>query len=190
MPDAILATISTAGLLETCLEFPYLIDIHFGKNYQNAFDGLLIKFNGLRELLKRPDLTDALIEKYISLSEEVKKVQSLSLVEQGVFSLRHFFLEFTLAQDVVIENLSKEQEESLFLLTAERAKIKRSYSDIFANYHDVAAALLHAKKIMKNEIVPANMKDPLMEFIQAPLYVEQNVVNYLNEYINYKSKLP
>ena len=32
MPDAILASISTAGLLETCLEFPYLLDIHNNNN--------------------------------------------------------------------------------------------------------------------------------------------------------------
>ena len=188
IPDAILSSISTAGLLETFLEFPYLIDIHFGKNYQNAFDGLLIKFNGLRELLKRPDFTDALIEKYISLSEEVKGVRMLSFVEQGKFSLHHFALEIMLAQDAVIENLSEEQEEALFFLSLERAKMKRNYPDIFANYHNVPAALLYTKKIMKDNIAPANMKEPMMEFIQAPLYVEQNVGNYLNEYINSKSR--
>ena len=33
MPDALLATISTEGLLETCLEFPYLIDIFHANNF-------------------------------------------------------------------------------------------------------------------------------------------------------------
>jgi hypothetical protein len=188
IPDAVLASISTAGLLETCLEFPYLIDIHFGNHYQQGFDGLLVKFNGFRELFKRSDLTDALIEKYISLGEEVKGTLIMSLVEQGKFSLRHFVLEFMLAQDVVINHLNVEQEEALFLLLLERAKIKKSFPDIFANYHSLPPALLYAKEIIKDNKASANMREPLMEFIQAPLYVEQNVANYLNEYIISKSK--
>ena len=34
IPDAVLASISTAGLLETCLEFPYLINIFHADNFQ------------------------------------------------------------------------------------------------------------------------------------------------------------
>jgi len=33
IPDAVLSRISTEGLLETCLEFPYLIDIFHSNGY-------------------------------------------------------------------------------------------------------------------------------------------------------------
>ena len=56
IPDDILAKISTEGLLETCLAFPYLIDILHSNDYQQGFNGLVEKFNGFREILKRSDL--------------------------------------------------------------------------------------------------------------------------------------
>ena len=57
IPDNVLANISTAGLLETCLDFPYLISIfHYG-NFQEGIEGLQTVFNGFREILKRTDLT-------------------------------------------------------------------------------------------------------------------------------------
>ena len=57
IPDAVLESISTAGLLETCLEYPYLIEIFFSNDYKYGFEtGLVAGFNGYRELLKRHDL--------------------------------------------------------------------------------------------------------------------------------------
>jgi len=53
IPDAILASISTEGLLETCLEFPYLINIFHSENFQKGFEQLQAQFNGFREVLKR-----------------------------------------------------------------------------------------------------------------------------------------
>ena len=43
IPDDVLANISTEGLLETCLDFPYLFEIWFhGSNYQNGFEEELL----------------------------------------------------------------------------------------------------------------------------------------------------
>jgi len=49
IPDTVLTTISTEGLLETCLEFPYLTDILFCDNYQLGFNALMAEFNGYRD---------------------------------------------------------------------------------------------------------------------------------------------
>ena len=51
IPDAVLSSISTDGLLETCLEFPFLVDIFFYDNYQRGFEELKAEFNGFREFL-------------------------------------------------------------------------------------------------------------------------------------------
>jgi hypothetical protein len=64
-----------------------------------------------QELLKRPDLVNALLEKYYGLSIDVKSVRLLNSVEKGRFSFRHFVLEFMLAQNIVLENLSEEKEK-------------------------------------------------------------------------------
>jgi hypothetical protein len=185
IPGAILSSISTEGLLETCLDFPYKMEIFCGEDFQKGFDWLLKIFNGYPELLKRHDLIDVLIEKYSDFSLEAVNVRSQSLYEKGMFSFRHFVLEFMLAQDVVLENLSDEQESELFKLALEHKKIKRNFPDIFSNLNDAPVNLLFAKKVM-NDNQAADMNEALSEFIQAPTLIEQNVSDYLENYINVK----
>ena len=189
IPDAILEKISTEGLLETCLYFPYLTDMFFYNNYQNGFEGLMAEFNGFRELFKRRELPNVLLQKYRSLTEDVKDISSQNNVEQGMFSFRHFALEFMLAQDVVLKNLSEEQEKQLLLLSLEHKKIKRSYSEIFSNLNDLPINLLYAKKIMKDFNLKNNeMKKTLSDFIVAPISVDQQIIDYIENYINVKYK--
>jgi len=185
IPDDVLASISTAGLLETCLEFPYLLNIICSNDYQHGFDqGLLAIFNGLRELMERADLVDALIQKYNELRFEVPNVCGLSLLEIGMFAYRHFVLEMIIAQDIVIKNMSEEQYRTLFLLASERMEIKRNYPDIFSGIHIVPTALMYAKKLKNDNLVRADMRGTLDNFILAPTFVDQTSWKYLNEQIN------
>ena len=115
IPEAILLTISTEGLLETCLSFPYLLDILYFNNYQQGFEALTAEFNGFRELLKRPDLTQIVIEKYKRQSSYVVSVRSKSIIDQGMFSFRHFVLEFILAQDIILDNLLMKSKKMFYL---------------------------------------------------------------------------
>jgi hypothetical protein len=102
IPDFVLTKISTEGLLETCLAFPYLTDILFCDDYQKGFEALSTEFNGFRELLIRKDLTEVLLKKYQALNSRLTTVRLQKSVEQGKFSFRHFVLEFILTQDVAL----------------------------------------------------------------------------------------
>jgi hypothetical protein len=146
IPDTVLRIISTDGLLQTCLEFPYLTDFLFANNYQEGFEALVAEFNGFRELLKRRDLTIVLLKKYNDMTSNVKNLNSMNEVEQGKFSFRHFILEFILAQDIVFENLSTEQEQQLFFLNSEHKKIKNNHPNVFSQLNVVPSNLLYAKK--------------------------------------------
>ena len=192
IPDACLEILYTKGLLETCLEFPYNIDMLLSDNYQRGFNSLVANFNGFRELFERPDLVSVLLNKYNELAEYVKSVYLLESVERGMLSLRMFIFEFILAQDVVLENLNTEQERELFLLSLEHRKIKSDYPDIFGGWHYVSRALLYAKKIMLDNAA-GDYADELWEFINGrslpmDFYIDQNTVKYLDDYINNKFK--
>ena len=192
IPDDVLANISTEGLLETCLEFPYLTDVLFYDNYQLGFEALMAEFNGFRELLNRSNLTYVLLEKYQSLTTEVSDIRLQKDVEQGRFTFRHFVLEFMLAQDVVLKNLSKEQEKQLFLLSFKHMEIKRENSDIFGNLNDLPTNLLYAKKIMTDSefrIESDEMKKRLLDFIQAPLVIDQQIIGQIEDYSNYSGQI-
>ena len=189
IPENVLAGISTAGLLETCLEYPYLIDIHFFNDYQQGFNALTTQFNGFRELLKRPDLVNVLLGKYYQLTEDVKSVHLMEFSKQGRFSFRHFTVEFILAQDVVIDNLNAEQERELFLLNFKHRKIKSSYPNVYSGLNDIPVYLLYAKTVMRNNAA-GDYADELSKLIKAPSgrVYDQNMLKYLDDYINNKFK--
>ena len=187
MPNDVLTNISTAGLLETCLDFPYLLLMFTYNDYQMGFElGLLATFNGFRELMERPDLADALIRKSYDLRFNVANNMILKYEEEKRFSFRYFVLEFIIAQDVVIENLSEEQVRTLLLLAFENSKIKKSNPDIFGGWHYVSRALLFAKIVRNDNQIRADMRGTLDNFIRAPRPVGQGVSNYLEDYIKDK----
>ena len=77
IPVAVLVKISTEGLLETCLEFPYLTNIFFAENLTTGYEALIAEFNGFRELFKRRDLPNVLLKKYKSFSENIGGIRLL-----------------------------------------------------------------------------------------------------------------
>jgi len=191
IPDAVLANISTEGLLETCLEFPYLTDILFCDNYQQGFEALMAEFNGFQELIKRHDLTNVLLEKYQNLSVDINNILLQKEVEQGKFTFRHFVLEFVLTQDVVLKNLNSEQDKQLFLLSFEYNRIKKNYSYIFSNLNDLPTNLLYAKKVMSDpnfKFENTELKKTLLDFIQAPTSVDQRIFDFIENYISIEYK--
>jgi hypothetical protein len=192
IPSDVLATISTEGLLETCLAYPYLIDFFFCDNFQMGLKVLKAGFNGFKELFNRCDLPEALLKKYKNFSVEVVDIWSSKDFERGMFTFRHFVLEFMLAQDAVLKSLSLEQEKQLFSLCLEHNIIKRTYSDIFGNLNDVPSNLLYAKKAMNSpEFTFENNEQErmLFDFIQAPaIVVDQRIIGNIENYIHSKFK--
>jgi hypothetical protein len=191
IPDAVLIKMSTEGLLETCLKFPYLIDIFFFNSYQQGFEALTDEFNGFRELLKRRDLTNALLKKYRSLSADAASLRLRESVEQGMFTFRHFVLEYMLTQDVVFKTLSPEQEKQLFLLSFEHKKMKSNYSDVFSNLNDIPTNLLYVKKAMSDadfKFKSAEQKKALSDFIQNPRLIDPRIMDNVEDFITVKFK--
>jgi len=191
IPDEVLVKMSTEGLLETCLEYPFLLSILHGDNCQHGFDGLMKQFNGFRELFRHDNLANVLLERYKRFGVEVSDIRLKKDVEKGMFSFRHFVLEYMLAQDVVLKNLSLEQEKQLFLSSFEHKKTRQNYPDIFGNLNDLPTNLLYAKKIMNDsdfEFESAEQRTELSNFIQAPVVIDQRIMGQIENHFNVKYK--
>ena len=191
--DDILGQISTEGLLETCLDFPYLIDIMHGNHAQHGFESLMAKFNGFRELFKRPDLTNALIRKYKKFREDVEGVRLLDNLEKGRVSFCHYVLEFMLTQDIVLKNFNTEQKiKQFYAMSVENKVMIQNYSDIFSNYlHDLPTNLLYAKMIVNDsdfKFENPEQEKALLDFVQAPIAIDQRIIGLVEDYLNVKYK--
>lgn len=68
LPDSIIKEISTQGLLESCLTFPYYGDIGLSDYHQNMFQYYNDNFNGIYELLNRRDASIVIFDRYKGMS--------------------------------------------------------------------------------------------------------------------------
>ncbi|MBR5714789.1 MAG: hypothetical protein IKX58_08450 [Clostridia bacterium] len=109
IPDDVLKTMSTDGLIETCLSYPLFAEKMIASN-ESMYSGFLDtceQFNGLAELLKREDSPQKLVEIYTQGNlGNIIPSDSHSI-------LRTRYLEYTIAQDEILFRLSESERASL-----------------------------------------------------------------------------
>lgn len=77
IPENRLNTMSTAALIETVLNYPYILEyIYLAESYDYARDYFEKIFNGFDELLSRENLTEQLLNKYETLNLGLPKLVS------------------------------------------------------------------------------------------------------------------
>jgi len=111
IPDDKLKLLSTAELLETCLNYPLLPDIFAFNKMQDGFDKFKNDFNGIKELLTRKDVAIVLISKYRSVKPLDYGV-NLTLIEKGKFSVDISLLEVFCSQQEVLEQIDIEEKRN------------------------------------------------------------------------------
>lgn len=107
IPDEILHSMSTAGLAETCINYPLIPDI---VAYQDVYTGVKIvekSFNGLQESYKRKDSAIAIKSLYDSIDIN-------DLIKSEIFpEWRLDFIEFIILNDNLISSLAKNDQIDL-----------------------------------------------------------------------------
>ncbi|WP_027621678.1 hypothetical protein [Acetivibrio clariflavus] len=125
IPEDVLATISTKGLFETCLNYPFIINMLMFNYYQDAFDSLC-SFNGLQELLKRPDAGSIILSYYKSI--DFNNLEKYSNFPSCFIT----YIEMMLAQDSILSGMEpSERKELLDLALKKHKKNASSLTDIW-----------------------------------------------------------
>ncbi|MCK4306202.1 MAG: hypothetical protein KAY24_18320 [Candidatus Eisenbacteria sp.] len=104
VPEAVLTNMSTYGLAQTCMEYPMLTEILLDICLQGGVDKVVSKFNGLQELLRRPDVGITLYHIYKS-TDPLAIDPASPPFEQVSYSIRLAYLELFLAQDESLASL-------------------------------------------------------------------------------------
>lgn len=116
VPDGILSSLTTRALLITCLNYPRIIDFFLAEDMQAGFVFYSIHFNGLAELLMRPDLNQVLLKSYIGLELPSSK---MSEYDVKLTFMQIAFWELLLSQETII---NKYDENEIKLLHSEAIK--------------------------------------------------------------------
>jgi hypothetical protein len=124
IPDSLLHLMTTSDLLETCLNYPLYLNVTAYNIPQQGFENVMRGFNGLQELLKRSDLGTVCIEEYITMEPD-------RIIEKNQSPFQYFYIEILLAQDTIINNLSK--NDRIKLLEESYKMWKHSWNRSFGN---------------------------------------------------------
>jgi len=197
IPEDVLIKITTEGLLESCLNYPYMMDLHITyEDYQSSFEYIIHTFNGYRELFKRPDLINVLLRKhktYDDIWEIMCDLNGSGSLEVSKNDYFHFRLAFIMIQDVVFNNLSREQENELFSQFFKRFDVMEACPKQYSTMQYLVIWLLYAKKVLKDSKyklvgLSDEMEKTLSGFAQNPNYITINypTIDFLYNYINIK----
>jgi hypothetical protein len=147
IPKEILTNMSDEALIITCLNYPLSIDLYLFDSVQIGFDNLLTKFNGLRELMKRKDVSAAIVSKYTSMSS----------IEQTLCDdncrFRFLYLEIILSQDEILSGLQKSGRREL-LQTSYSNHVFRQIEGSYGNVEFTSTGRLMSKILLMDGYGP------------------------------------
>lgn len=152
LPQDTLKNISTAGLIQTVLNYPLLSDMFAFDETQSGFDSVASQFNGLPELMQRENAATLIAQFYSTLSPE--RAVGQDLVEQGEYSFHIAHTEILLAQYPILAQISVAELEELAGVTWQFLETKSSMPDIYGAISIESSILLLARIMQTAEYQP------------------------------------
>ena len=149
LPAAMLSSMTTPDLIETCLDYQYSSDFLAFDEIQRGVEYVRQGFNGLDELLKRQNLADAMLKKYETKLQTAKVVTSRDSMMKGAFSIHFLLFKMLLAQDQVLNQLSRTQLRLLIKLSYKANELVNGQSDLFGTIHYIPSFYLYSRIIVR-----------------------------------------
>lgn len=168
IPETTLHTLTTDTLLNICLDYPFLIEICLDNNYQKNFEIIASQFNGLKELLNRPDFVSALFSMNDNLMKQAIEYTSKLNGEREKYIFDCFVVEFLLTQDNVINNAVF--NNLLPELFNNNLKTRLSNESVFEPINDVPYMMM----INKGILLPTISFATLGSYYPATIFTPNN----------------
>jgi hypothetical protein len=147
IPEKLLSEMTTEGLVSTCLNFPFLLDIYAFDNVQEGFDRITSNFNGFIELYKRDKAATVLLEHYRKIKSEHLNNPDLLDIRyknmRGKFVIDLDNIELLLAQNEILLKLTDNEKILLAKECIQKHDEKCKNNDLFGidNIHSTVLIL-------------------------------------------------
>lgn len=180
IPEQILSNMSTEGLILTCLNYPMSRDMLAFKNLQYGVEIVISNFNGLRELLGRPDRSVKLLEVYRGMNPEGFD-QEWTLVQKGKYAFEFVYIEILLSQDIIISNLKKSDKHLLLRECLLKFDSKQKYHEVYGIHSLKTTGLIIGRIVQKENFKPFKQKifenEKLKVFLQQATLSDIEILN-------------
>lgn len=184
IPDDVLKRLTTDALLQSCLKFPFLLEIYASSSPQKGFSFMLGNFNGLQELFKRPDAAPVMLKLYQTmLPGAIERYPTP--VEKGGYSFELSFLEIFLAQREILRRCKKDELKILAGECIKKHDEKQQYPKgygglslvstgfVMARMLELQSVALRAEhKALSDEGSLSNLNDLAELYRQTKLFAE------------------
>ncbi|UOQ71340.1 hypothetical protein [Hymenobacter cellulosilyticus] len=181
IPAETLRTMSTKGLVTTCLNYPMLPSMHAYGSLQEGFQAVASNFNGLQELLRRPDAGREIFKIYRLM--DPKAITKIESKKQGAFTFDFTYVEMLLAQPTIIEKLTPAERKEVVRESFAKFKAKDEHLAIFGGYGEITSALVIGR-VLKRENASAAYKssqptgaDAMQVFLATGKVLDTQVIN-------------
>ena len=134
IPEASLSTMPTEELIKAYLNsrFPRYLIWH--NDIETAFRYAYNDFNGLRELLKREDAAQKLIEFYQKMDTGAYDL-NWEPVKKGAFTFSFVFIEVLLAHESILNKLTKSEAKTLLAELLKKHELKTLHPQMYSMYN-------------------------------------------------------
>lgn len=181
IPNSVLKDISTEGLVETCMNYPFLFDAYAFDSPVKGLRTVASRSNGFKELLRRNDNCEYVF-KYL-LDNDVRNVNysSLTGAEEGGLLLRYYLCEYLLSFEEVLENADAELMKDIAIFAEEVMRDKESDVSHHALIGLSSSAYLSVVALTKNKPVTKAMDATLEKFFNDGLLMNIEEYNSIKQ---------
>lgn len=180
VPESVLQDMSTEGLIETCLNYPLYGDMMCYNSFQQGFERVASRFNGLRELLKREDVGTKLLAKYRKMDPSAIE-ESWTLLQKGQYIAGFSYIELLLAQDAVLSSLTEAERLDLLAECLQKVHSKQMYAEGYGLFGQGHTALIMGRILRKENDDAFNRKvqenETLRTFLEKGTFVNEEGLN-------------
>jgi hypothetical protein len=179
VPTNVLKSISTPGLVTTCLNYPLLSNMVAFTPLQKGTRAQLTNFNGFGELSQRSDAATLLASRYQLMQTACLPTPA----EWGDYSFTYSYLEMVLAQDEYLNQLSSGQRHALVKeALAKYAAKQKLITDVYGVFGLKTTAFLMARVMQAEQYGPLSaaisVEPDLRAFVRdAEIYGNQSLLD-------------
>jgi len=177
LPEDICKCISTEGLIETCMNYPYLSLIWAGASSQSGYLLLKDKFRGFEELEEREDAGTYLLIKYKEMNPLDYNLNSTS-EQLGQFSFNFFAFEYVFSQIPILSKL--EDVKKIELVETCLNKYDSKHNDVNEIHSIATDGTIY---ILNNLMIIDNFIET--SYSECVSCYSDSIINYSIEYLNH-----
>ncbi|MDR0964698.1 MAG: hypothetical protein LBM60_08785 [Clostridium sp.] len=161
IPDETLQSMSTDGLIETCLNYPMFSDMFFFNSTLAGFNNVCSHFNGLQELFSRQD-----VGLKISTLFQNSTFENITNTDTS-YALRYHYLCYILASDSILNSMTKDERKILLDSCISKAQeIAENHTDSYSINSTLFVAARIAAKDNPNFIQLMNQEPSIEIFVE------------------------